>query len=262
MSTAHDDTLQLRPYGEIDTAVPGCGVRALPGRIAALTHPLNKGREIVLPDRETYDPDVCTVVSSGVEGFGRGDVVVLAPDHGAFYPGLSPDGRELRIVGVVKPWWESVLGKFSAEGIAPGPGWMLVERDEGRGLCLSGPLPNLCAGGLSTGDSARQIPTGSLGEGIRQKGLYCWTPHPSPLPQGERGQSAIAVLSAVKPKFGDVGTVLASCGDGWSSPYEGDRVCIQGLRTYTFREVVPKSWALVRAPIASKLWLSSLQRAI
>ena len=70
------------------------------------------------------------------------------------------------------------------------------------------------------------------------------------------------VLADSVLQFGDVGTVVASCGDGWSSPYEGERVCIQGLRTYTFREVVPKSWALVRAPIASKLWLSSLQRAI
>ena len=118
MSTSHDDTLYLRPFGEIDSRSPDCGVRALPGRIAALTHPLNKGREIVLPDRETYDPDVCTVVSSGVEGFGRGDVVVLAPDRGAFYPGLS---RNRRVVVVAKPWWESVLGNFSAEGIAPGP---------------------------------------------------------------------------------------------------------------------------------------------
>ncbi len=211
MSTSHDDTLYLRPFGEIDSRAPDCGVRALPGRIAALTHPLNKGREIVLPDRETYDPDVCTVVSSGVEGFGRGDVVVLAPDHGAFFPGLSPDGRELRIVGVVKPWWESVLGMFSGEGIAPGPGWMLVDRAECRVLSAE----------------CRRI-----------------------------------VLADSVLQFGDVGTVVASCGDGWSSPYEGERVCIQGLRTYTFREVVPKSWALVRAPIASKLWLSSLQRAI
>ncbi|MCH8980113.1 MAG: hypothetical protein IH945_12855 [Armatimonadetes bacterium] len=237
MSTAHDDTLQLRPYDEIDATAPECGVRALPGRIAALTHPLNKGREVILPDRELYDPDVCTVVGSGVEGFGRGDVVILAPDHGAFYPGLSPDGRELRIVGVVKPWWESVLAKFSAEGVAPGPGWMLVERE-------------------------------SKAEGIRLKaegnGLYCWTPHASPLPPCERGQSAasVSILSVGGPDFGVTGIVVASCGDGWSSPYEGERVCIQGLHTYTFREVVPKSWALVRAPIASKKWLSSLQRAI
>ncbi|MCH7944400.1 MAG: hypothetical protein IIC73_00055 [Armatimonadetes bacterium] len=237
MSTATDDTLQLRPYGEIDATAPECGLRALPGRIAALTHPLNKRREIVLPDRELYDPDVCTVVSSGVEGFGKGDVVILAPDHGAYYPGLSPDGRECRIVGVVKPWWESVLAKFSADGVAPGPGWMLVDR-EGRGSRVEGL------------------------DGAERKGLYCWTPLPSPLPHGERERSAVVVLSAIAPEFGVTGTVVASCGDGWSSPYEGQRVCIQGLRTYTFREVAPKSWALVRAPIASKKWLSSLQRAI
>ena len=242
MSTATDDALLLRPYGEIDASAPECGLRALPGRIAALTHPLNKGREIVLPDRELYDPDVCTVVSSGVEGFGRGDAVILAPDHGAYYPGLSPDGRECRIVGVVKPWQESVLAKFSADGIAPGPGWMLVDR-EGRA-------------------EGRRLKAEGRG-GAKRKGLDCWTPHPSPLPQGERGRfSACEVLRAGAPEFGVTGTVVASCGDGWSSPYEGQRVCIQGLRTYTFREVVPRSWALVRAPIASRKWLSSLLRAI
>lgn len=115
----------MRPYEEIDRSIPDLGVTVLPGRLAAVSHPLNKGREIILTERDTYAPDVCTIVSSGVKGFVPGEVVVLAPDHGAFYPG----DRELRIVGVVKPWWESVLGKWSADGFAPAPGCLLVERE-------------------------------------------------------------------------------------------------------------------------------------
>lgn len=108
--------------------MPDCGLSVLPGRLAALTHPLNAGRTIVLPDREWYDPDCCVVVSSGVSCYRPGDVVVLAPNHGAFVPNASPDGREMRLVGVVKPWWESVLGVLTPEGFSPGPGWCLIDR--------------------------------------------------------------------------------------------------------------------------------------
>ena len=80
----------MRPYDEIDLTVPDTGVNVLPGRLAALTHPLNTGRSIVLCDREYFDPDVCLVVSSGIRGFVPGEVVVLAPDHGAYYPKISP----------------------------------------------------------------------------------------------------------------------------------------------------------------------------
>ena len=229
MSTSQDNVLWLRPYDEIETHVPECGVRALPGRLAALTHPLNKGRTVLVPDLEIYDPALCTVASSGVQGFERGEVVVLAPDHGAYYPQISPDGREMRIVGVVKPWWESALAKLDASGLRPAPGWMLVERESSGVLWSGSPV-------LSTFDS-----------------------QPS--------------TSA---------RVLASCGDDWSEPHKGERVCIAGMRTYTIRYDCPaapsprtpvsrgggkgvgkhdwRNMALVRAPIASKQWLSSLRR--
>ena len=219
MSTAHNDALWLRPYGEIETHVPECGVTVLPGRIAALTHPLNKGRTIHLPDRELYDPDLCTVASSGVHGFDKGEVIVLAPDHGAYYPHISPDKRELRIVGVACPWWESVLAKYDGHGIHPAPGWMLVE--------------------IVVRDSS---------------------------PARVQLRRAAPQSSA---------TVIASCGDDWTEPHKGDRVCIQGMRTYTIRnenndqtttgrrqgdhQETPRL-ALVRAPIASKQWLQSLRK--
>ncbi len=224
MSTSHNDALWLRSYGEIDTTVPDCGVRVLPGRLAALTHPLNKGRTVLLPDREWYDPDVCTVISSGITGFDEGDVVILAPDHGAYYPDLSPDKRECRMVGVARPWWESVLAKYDADGVHPAPGWMLVR-----------------FGGEEEGKFGRID--------IRTPG-----------PPNFRTTAAL---------------VLASCGDDWAEPHKGDRVCIQGMRTYTIRnennnqtttgrqqgdhQETPRL-ALIQAPIASKKWLSSLRK--
>lgn len=223
MSTSHNNALWLRPYGEIETRVPDCGVTVLPGRLAALTHPLNKGRHIQLPDREIYDPDLATVVSSGIEGFQKGDVVVLAPDHGAYYPKISPDGRELRIVGVACPWWESVLAKYDAHGLHPAPGWMLVE--------------------IVVQDSS----------------------------------PASVQLRRAAPQ--PAATVLASHGDHHSEPHKGERVVIDGMRIYF---VTPSSCgdascagggrgrgmevsreqqlALVRAPIASKQWLLSLNK--
>ena len=186
---------------------------------------------MLLPDREWYDPDVATAVSSGVVGVEPGDVVVLAPDHGAYYSGLSPDGRECRMVGVVKPWWESVVAKLTPEGIAPAPGWMLVERQ------------------------------------VLEEGVSPLTPCRRAVPQ-ERHPPLGSVIASLRLTYSQVARVLASCGDEWSSPHLGERVCVQGLRTYTLRfdgfedaqQERGERMALVRAPIASKKWLSSLAR--
>lgn len=129
MSVLGSFKLRLRPYKEVDTCVPDIGLTCLPGRIAALSHPINAGSGLLIVDRDRYSPDIAVVASSGVRGFEKGDVIVLEPDHGAFYDGFSPDGRELRMIGVVKPWWESVIGKWSDKGFAPAPGWILIERD-------------------------------------------------------------------------------------------------------------------------------------
>ena len=129
MSVQGSFYLRLRPFDEIDTSVPEMGITAMPGKLVALSHPINSGSGLVMVDRERYYPDIATVVSSGIRGFSPGEVVVLAPDHGAFYPGMSPDGRECRMVGVIKPWWESIIGKWGPKGFAPAPGWILIERD-------------------------------------------------------------------------------------------------------------------------------------
>lgn len=65
LSTAHNNALFLRPFDEIETSVSDLRIDVLPGRLAALSHPLNKGRTLHLPDKELYDPDLATVVSSG-----------------------------------------------------------------------------------------------------------------------------------------------------------------------------------------------------
>jgi hypothetical protein len=235
LSTSHNDALWLRPYGEIETHVPECGVTVLPGRIAALTHPLNKGRTIHLPDRELYDPDLCTVASSGVHGFSKEEVIVLAPDHGAYYPHISPDKRELRIVGVACPWWESVLAKYDEHGLHPAPGWMLVERERSDSLGL------VRVGSDSSGQNRTD--------------------------QRKPEQARTVVLET---RDTGLGTVVSSCGDDWTQPYKGERVCIQGMRTYTIRSEPEQTrtkpnqperqLALVRAPIASKQWLQSLRK--
>ena len=267
MSTSHNDALWLRPYGEIETHVPECGVTVLPGRIAALTHPLNKGRTIQLPDRELYDPDLCTVANSGVHGFDKGEVIVLAPDHGAYYPHISPDKRELRIVGVACPWWESVLAKYDEHDIHPAPGWMLVEREP-----ASGPHPNPLP---FTQTRCRRSSCGT-GEGTRSESLS-HSAGPSTeesCHEWERLGEGRRVL-LVNTRYTTIATVIASCGDDWTQPYKGERVCIQGMRTYFIRnenndqtttgrpqgghQETPRL-ALVRAPIASKQWLQSLRK--
>lgn len=130
MSTKHSNVLWLRPYAEIDRTVPDCGIKAmLPGRLAAVTHPLNKGRKVLLADREWYDPDVCVVVASGIPGYEPGEVVVLQADHGAYYPKMSPDGREVRMIGVIRPWYETIVAKWTEDGLEPTPGYALVERE-------------------------------------------------------------------------------------------------------------------------------------
>lgn len=220
MSTSHNNALYLRPFDEIETSVPDLRIDVLPGRLAALSYPLNKGRTVQLPDKELYDPDLATVVSSGIDGLDKGEVVVLAPDHGAFYPNISPDKRELRIVGVACPWWDSVLAKLDADGLHPAPGWMLVEIEQRR--------------------------------------------HPEPV-EGSDGVVWQCQLGQTR-----TATVIASCGDNHTSPHVGERVCIEGMRTFHVnRETTGRQpgdyrtrppLALVQAPIASKQWLQSLQR--
>lgn len=169
MSTRHKPVLWLRPFEEVDRSVPDIGMRVLPGRVAVLSHPVNAdpnalhyaegssrdewvcvgcgrtteilpsypcpecGGKIELaktpsgkPRRGYYEPDLATVVSDQVPDLTPGEVVVVAPDHGAFYPF---DKRELRLLGVAMPWWESIVGKWSPEGFAPSPGWMLIDRE-------------------------------------------------------------------------------------------------------------------------------------
>ena len=218
LSTAHNNHILLRPYDEIDKSVPDLKLTVLPGRLAALSHPLNKGRMVLLPDREWYDPDLATVASSGINLFKKGDVVVLAPDHGAFFPQKENDARELRIVGVACPWWESVLATYDQNGLHPAPGWILVE-----------------FGSSEVRKSGRRV--------VR-----------TPEPKNHRTQTA---------------TVIASHGDHHSEPHKGQRVCIAGMRTYAIRHESQnhrtteapneQTLALVRAPIASKQWLTSLQ---
>lgn len=121
--------LRLRPYSEIATShTLKTPITVLPGRLAAVSHPQNTGL-IHLPERESYAPDIATVVSSGIRGFSRGEHVVLVPEHGTFYDDAVEGGLELRMVGVIKPWWESIIGKWGEEGFAAAPGWLLVERD-------------------------------------------------------------------------------------------------------------------------------------
>jgi hypothetical protein len=213
LSTAHNNTILLRHYDEIDKSVPDLKLTVLPGRLAAVSHPLNKGRKVLLPDREWYDPDLATVASSGINVFEKGDVVVLAPDHGAYYPDVSPDKRELRVVGVACPWWESVLATYDEHGLHPAPGWMLVE--------------------IVVQDSSPAR-------------VQLWRAAPQ-----------------------TIALVVASHGDHHSEPHKGERVCIEGMRTYHVnRETTGRPrgdhrttphLVLVRAPIASKQWLTSLQ---
>jgi hypothetical protein len=205
MSIGNSQKLWLRPFDEIDTNVPECGIIAMPGKVAAVSHPLNEGRDVLFVDRESFDPDLAVVVSSGTAALKPGQVIVMKPDKGAYYPGLSDDGREVRMVGVHRPWWEDIMCVYSENGLAPTPGWMLIKRDTN----YDGPIE---------------------------------------LPGKER--------------YASHGTCIASCGENWSSPHEGEKVCFEGLETFTFSDTIDESWCLVRAGIASRKWLSSLRRAI
>lgn len=129
MSTSLFHKIVLPEYGEVDTTFPDLGIRCLPGRIAALSHPFDGKRgSVYIPDRERYWPDVATVVSSGVRWIQPGEVGVFRPSHGAFKEGWEE--RELRMFGVVCPWWHSLMGKWTPDGFVPGPGWTVVEREK------------------------------------------------------------------------------------------------------------------------------------
>lgn len=120
----------LPRYEDVDRTFPDCGMTCLPGRIAGLSHPINTNAVIHTVDREYMHPDVVTVCSSGVSCVKEGSVWALKPDSGAFWKKI--EGRELRIIGVSRPWWESVLGELRDDGFHPAPGYALIEREEER----------------------------------------------------------------------------------------------------------------------------------
>lgn len=84
---------------------------------------------------EHMSPDMAICVQSGVEWCKEGDVLLLKPDKGGFFPapeggwGGSGDSRELRLLGVNSAWYEAVLGRFTKDGFQPAPGWCLIERE-------------------------------------------------------------------------------------------------------------------------------------
>ena len=155
MSLTNNNVLFMRPFEDCCKRVSRTGYTALPGRLAALSQPTNEGRSVLMAEKDHYAPDLAMIVSSGINGFRQGETVVLAPDHGTFLdpppegwtrlPGsndsdVNPyrrDDRELRIIGVIKPWWESVIGKWSKDGFAAAPGWLLIDREPLTGEILT-----------------------------------------------------------------------------------------------------------------------------
>lgn len=128
MSLTNNNVLFMRPFEDCCTRVSNTGYTALPGRLAALSQPTNLGRTIVIAEKDHYAPDLALVASSGIRGFDPGEVIILAPGHGAAYDDMA-DGREVRMVGVIKPWWQSIIGKWSKDGFAAAPGWLLIDRE-------------------------------------------------------------------------------------------------------------------------------------
>lgn len=123
MSWTQDRKLVPVKYEEVDTTVPDLGIHPLPGRIVTVSHKQVHGL-IAIPDKERYWCDVVVVVESGVRGIEKGDVWLVASGHGAFLPNKD---REVRLFGVVSPWYESFVAKLSPDGIAPGPGWTMID---------------------------------------------------------------------------------------------------------------------------------------
>jgi len=113
------------PY-EQPADVPDIGLRCLPGRIAAISQTGTARGSVLLADKYKFQPDTAVVADSGVSGVDVGDVCLFYPGHGKF---MDSEFGEIRLFGVVCPWWHSMIAKVSEQGLAPGPGWTLIDRD-------------------------------------------------------------------------------------------------------------------------------------
>jgi hypothetical protein len=99
-----------------------------------MAHPVNAHSGIQIPEREWHWPDLGVVVDSGVSKYKPGQVLVLRPEAGAFYPAPKEgwdgwDERELRIIGVGRHWREAVLGELTEDGFVPAEGYALIDRE-------------------------------------------------------------------------------------------------------------------------------------
>lgn len=221
MSTKYDDRLYMAPFASVELSVPELPLKVLPGRAAVLSHPVNAGSEVLTVDSEMYHPDVCLVAQSGIGFVEPGQVWIVAPDRGAYYPGLSPDGREVRLVcanqsavavrgnsGLNVPWEVFIAQYGEGDRLAPGPGWWLIELHEEEGRIVT---PDRC----------------------------------------DKGNGLCTVLA---------GTAAEREGERWATKdMAGTQTYSAGLVGYRlYGKGWAHNWRLVRNPCAPKAWLRSV----
>lgn len=140
MSWTLDRRLKSVDFDLADKEVPDLPLEVLSGKIATVS--LGQSKSLIeLPNKERYWPDAVLVCKSGVKGIEPGDVWLVASGHGAFLPNFSPDGREVRLFGVVCPWWDSFVAKVSEHGLAPGPSWTMILQDKAENKFLMDEKP-------------------------------------------------------------------------------------------------------------------------
>lgn len=100
-------------------------LNCLPGRVAVLMHKGEKRGGIFMPPSGRLNPDVGYVYDSGTE-LAVGSEVIVRGYHGMWMDDFE-DGRQLRLYGVVCPWYESIVCVRTPLGFEPTYDWVLLK---------------------------------------------------------------------------------------------------------------------------------------
>lgn len=106
-------------------------LQCLPGRVAVLMHKGEKRGGLYMPPSGRLNPDVGYVYDTGTTYLKEGSEVIVRGYHGMWMDDFE-DGRQLRLYGVICPWYESIVCVRTPLGFEPTYDWCLLKLDDAK----------------------------------------------------------------------------------------------------------------------------------
>ena len=121
------NVLYLSLPEEVPESLHDC-VNCLPGRCAVAMYEGVSRSGLLMPLSGRLSPDLGVCVASAC-GVGVGQECLVKPYTGAWYENFQGSGCQVRLFGVIEPWYESIPATRHGEWLLPTHDWVLLERE-------------------------------------------------------------------------------------------------------------------------------------